>query len=226
MKEKKLLTSLLVGATMFAMTIPVFAQQENATSSNQTIDTQYSTVEHEVQVPVETYDVSITWNNLHWIFVYEGSPSNPTRYQWITENNYAELATEYNTQDSKAEAVLEGNYTTDYSWKNAPEYAWLMVMNNDSGAINASASVGQKANQTDYTSPANLQVAYNDGVGINYSAVPSLNYSTTSTKSNLGYHGMVYFWVKPTVDRYVNNTGNIASVAGEIEFTFSKYTSN
>lgn len=212
MKSKKILPGLLAVTTMFTMTMPsVFAQTYNVDSqadnaSNYEVDTSYESREYEA--PIETYDIDINWDDLHWVFVYEGDITEPTREVWVTKENYNTISE--NEQLTSNE--LNG-YILDNVIDSQNSIIDIDINNNSVFAVNILASIEQKNSET-YTTSAGLKIAVNDSENITY--------ADSATVSNLTTRASASLLVKPTATSFVNTTGTTASVTGEVNLTFTK----
>ena len=213
MKGKKLLSSLLVGATMFAMTVQsVSAEPYNAETTDTTgksINTEYRTAEYIGEV--EYYNVDIDYDDLYWTFVYEGDITNPDKGVWTSTSAY-NLAT--NGKEGN-ELESEKRYILDHQVDNT--VIFLKVTNNSGFKVNAQAEVVDKVETgTTYTTSAGLQIAFSD----DYAELGTFQSEPLiKTLSNEAYQR---YGVRPTATRFVNDSGDTAQVAGEIKLTFSK----
>ena len=209
MKRKKLLSSFLVGVTMFSMTMPnIFAQtytnqEETSGTSSYDMNTRYDAKEY--VRPIETYNVDIVWNDLHWIFVYEGDIANPDKSIWMTKDNY----------DSRRTSNDDNLYNYDIL-NNIQQYsdldtANIYVVNNSDFQVDVVASIEQVDNITNYDNSAELKV----------SKASDISYDNENLVS-LGKNANGLFLVKPTATRYVNDSDTSVNVTGEIKLSFSK----
>lgn len=210
MKVKKILSGLLVTSTMFAVTMPnVYAQtyvngDNTKDNSNYSMDTTYESGTYVEQI--ETYNVELDWDDLHWVFIYDGNITNPTSSVWLTKTNY----------DSRRGGadVNDFNHTilsNIAQYKNL-DTVGIDVTNKSVFAVNIAASIEQKNNVENYTNAAGLQVSKSN----------DLTYGNQATLSSLANNANGSFVVKPTATRFVNNTGTTANVTGEVKLTFTK----
>jgi len=214
MKGKKMLGGFLVGATMFALTTPsVFAIEADYTgqttdTTGQNLDTTYRTAEY--VAPVEYYDIDISYNDLNWVFVYEGDITNPNDSVWVNSETYY-----LNTSGKEGDTLNEARKTLlDYDLD--PAIA-IDVTNNSGFDVDAQAKVVDKTNEeADYKYSAGLQLAVgdiNNDFGTFQSETVNATVSNTSTKK---------FGVKPTATKFVNDVAGTVQVIGEVNLTFSK----
>ena len=204
MKQKRMLSSFLVIAIMFAMNITnVFAQtykNDDATneSSSYSVNTRYEAVGY--QPTIETYDVDLSWDDLHWIFVYEGDIKNPDSSVWLTKENY-------DSANMTAKQIIEGIS----NWVNKDKIE-ISVKNNSGFTINVTANVAQKSTDN-YTNSSVLRIAREND---------SLNYGASASINGLVNGANDKFIVKPTSTRFVNDSGTPTDVTGEVNLVFTK----
>lgn len=158
---------------------------------------------------VETYDVNISWDDLHWVFVYEGDVTNPVRSVWVTKEYYDTVGVE--------KQHLSVNELNGDILDNTPNLAepklGIVVENNSVFAVDLTATVESVSN-TNYTNPAGLQVAIE--------STTTSAYASEASTTNLTTGNTVNVLVKPTATRFVNDTGATANVTGEVALTISK----
>lgn len=220
MKGKKLLGGLLVGATMFAKTVPaVYAQtnyhQPTTDTEGQSIDTQYKTVEY--TAPVEYYDIDISYDDLSWVLVYEGDIAEPDRSTWIRESYYNEHKDNVANLNSWYGDILNGDMLNQID---LDCYVPIAVNNNGDFVVDAQAQIVNKTDSnSDYTTAAGLKLAIDD-----------LMTHERGQWQDGPVSGQVIpnkqepriFYVMPTATRFVNDSGETATVTGEVKLTFSK----
>lgn len=210
MKTDKILSRLLVGFIVLNIIVPnVFAANnytnDDVTSniSNYSVNTKYEAGTY--IEPIEVYNIDLTWEDLHWVFIYSGDITNPSNSVWMTKNFYEScLSSDTNTLN---QTIL--NNIDSYR---SHEVVEMNVVNNSNFAVNILASVEQIDN-LNYTNPAELKIA-KTGEQL-WSSQASINGLAKSNNST--------FLIKPTATRFVNNTGATANVTGEVKLTFTKY---
>lgn len=167
-----------------------------------------TTYDSEIYIaPMETYDVDLSWDDLHWVFVYEGDITNPSKKVWLTKVAYEEIKA--NSQQTVLNE-LNGEILNSISSLETPEVD-VIVENNSTFAVDVAATVENINGEEDYTNAAGLQVAVENGT---YASSASIQALATNTNAKLQ--------VKPTATRFVNNTGATANVSGEVKITFAK----
>ena len=160
--------------------------------------------------PIESYDVDLSWDDLHWVFVYEGDITNPVRKVWLTKENYDTLNenSQQPTLNDKNGEILDNINNLASPGVN------IVIQNNSSFALDVSATIEQIANVANYTNAAGLQIGVDLGENTTYASEASVSALSSNTDTK--------FIVKPTATRFVNNTGNTANVTGEVNLTFTK----
>ena len=202
---KKVILVFLVNTLVLIMTMPnVFAQIDSYSNpTNQTSNYDVSTIYEAVgyQPLVETYSVDLSWDDLHWVFVYEGDITNPNASVWLTKEYYDSI-------HMTAKQIIER--ISDFANMDKRE---ISVSNNSGFAINVTANVEQKSSAV-YTNSAGLKITRQGN---------NSNYDVTANITNLTSNGSDTFIVKPTSRRFVNDSGILANVAGEVKLVFTKY---
>ena len=159
--------------------------------------------------PVETYDVDLSWDDLHWVFVYEGDITNPTKNVWLTKEKYEEVRADMQLEENELNGAILENANNLQN----PTVS-ITVENNSDFAVDVLAAIEQKNNVENYTNPAGLQIAVDVPENVTYG-----NQANISALANSATASML---IKPTVSRFVNNTGATANVLGEVKITFTK----
>jgi len=159
--------------------------------------------------PVETYDIDLSWDDLHWVFVYEGDPSTTNNYVWLTKEKYDE---ESASMPDLSSNDVNGAILADKL--DMPEPTLNIAISNHSVfAVDIAGSVESKNGVTNYTNSAGLQIALEE-------TTPS--YTGTVNVVGLACNGNANLLVKPTATRFVNDSGLTATVEGEVKLIFSK----
>lgn len=159
--------------------------------------------------PVEVYDVNLSWDDMHWVFVYEGDITNPARKVWVTKEAYNTIKDENNLENNE----LNGHILDSVDDLEQPTVS-ISVENKSSFAVDVSASIAQKNNVQNYTNPAGLEIAVDLGNNSEFGSQATANGVLTNASTKL--------LVMPKATRYVNNDGAPATVAGEVVLTFAK----
>ena len=206
MKAKKMLMIFLIQVIVIANKMPevmarTYTNDDFANeASNYSVDTTYEAIGY--KTAVETYNIDLSWDDFHWVYVYEGEIDNPNTSIWIAKEYYDDA------NMSPQEIIADIN-----NWKDKDKRE-ITITNNSGFAVNVSANIENKTNEN-YANSANLQIASFDDANMSFSS--SANVTNLTDSSN------VKFVVKPTSQKYVNNTGTIANVTGELNLIFSKY---
>lgn len=184
-----------------------YSAVNNETSQTTTtdIDTTYESASY--TAPVEMYDIDLSWDDLHWVFVYQGEASNPTNYVWLTKEAYDALyasSSALSSNEINGEILGMSNLPT-------PELT-ISVENHSVFAVDVAGTVNNK-NVANYTNPAGLKMALKTNT-------PS--YDTTANIPALTTNASADLLVKPTAVRFVNNAGVSTNVTGEVTLTFTK----
>ena len=182
----------------------VTSENENV---NVEIDTTYESTAY--TSPVEMYDVDLSWDDLHWVFVYEGDITNPTNNVWLSKEAYDALNA---SMSNLSENEVNGAILNDIDNLAAPDLN-IDVINHSVFAVNIAGSVEQKTN-ANYTSSAGLQIALEVPENITYATTANISALATNANANL--------LVKPTAARFVNDAGVSVNVSGEVKLTFTK----
>jgi hypothetical protein len=174
--------------------------------SNYGIDTSYDSANYEA--PYESYDIDLSWDDLHWVFVFEGEITNPTREVWVTKEYYDEIGnTEQLSSNELNGEILDSINDLENSTVR------IIVENNSAFEVDVYGSIEQKSNEN-YTNAAGLKIAVDEAENITFeNQAEALNLSKGNNMNLL---------VKPTATRYVNDSGVTTTVTGEIKLTFSK----
>ena len=169
-------------------------------TSNYGVDTIYEAAGYK-QPALEVYNIDLSWDDLHWVFVYEGDITNPNSSIWIAKEYY----------DSAN--LLPKDIIADIdNWKDKDKRE-ITVINNSGFSVNVEATVEHRSN-LNYVNSAHLKVArFSDNL------IFEENASITNLSNNMNGK----FVVKPTSTSFVNNTGTTTSVTGEVYLTFTKY---
>lgn len=168
------------------------------------IDTEYASAQY---ASVDTYDVNITWDDLHWVFVYEGNIASPDRKVWVTKEYYD------TTSDQKS--YLNANGINGYILENAANLTapvlGIVVENNSDFAVDVQAAIENITGNDKYTNAAGLQLS-----------TDSSTFATTASILDIANGADANILVKPTAESFVNTTGDTASVTGEVTISISK----
>ena len=169
------------------------------------VDTEYESVVYVAEV--ETYDVNITWDDLHWVFVYEGDVTSPVRKAWVTKDYYDTLSDEksYLTANEINGDILDSGANL------AAPVLGMVVENNSTFSIDVEASIEDIVGNDNYTNAAGLKLSTDSTT---FDTTASISALATSTNANI--------FIKPTVESFVNTTGATASVTGEVTISISK----
>ena len=181
---------------------------ETDDTTNVDINTTYESAPY--TAPVEMYDINLSWDDLHWVFVYEGEASNPSRYVWLSKEAYETL---YASMPTLSTNEINGEILNDMDNLDDPDLN-IAVENRSVFAINVVGSVETKNNVDNYTNPAGLKIALETTEPMTYANSASISALSTNTNANL--------LVKPTAVRFVNNDGVSTNVTGEVKLTFTK----
>ena len=169
------------------------------------IDTTYESKVY--TAPVETYDVDLSWDDLHWVFVYEGDASNPSRHVWLTKEAYDTLSNDMaGLSSNEVNGAILNSSNLEKPKLN------IAVANHSAFALNVAGSVKEITGDSKYTNPAGLKFALE-------AETPS--YAET-VNTNLATNGNANLFVKPTATTFVNATGVSTTVTGEVVLTFAK----
>ena len=169
------------------------------------VDTEYESVAYVNSV--ETYDVNITWDDLHWVFVYEGEITSPVRKAWVTKDYYDTTSTEksYLTANEINGDILDNSANLP-----APVLG-MVVENNSTFAVDVAAAIEDINGNENYTNAAGLKLSTDSTI-----------FDTTASVSALANSASANIYVKPTTEAFVNTTGATASVTGEVTISISK----
>ena len=190
---------------------PVSGNTDEAKVIDEIIQTTYESTSY--TAPIETYDINLSWDDLHWVFVYEGNANEPVRSVWLSKEAYEEYSANRPTLSSNE---VNGSILDDVDNNNltvTPELN-IAVSNHSVFTVVAACSVEEKTGVTNYTNPAGLKIAV-EGDEPTYAGTANTDLATNANVNLL---------VKPTASRFVNNDGVSAVVTGEVRFTFTKKT--
>lgn len=207
---KKLLPYLLLSTILFSLLIASVSAKtytnddETNKTSSYSMDTIYEAGTY-VEL-IETYNVEIDWDDLHWVFIYDGNITNPTKSVWLTKASYDSYRG--NTDVNEFNHTVLNNIS---QYKNL-ETVTIDVKNNGSFSVNILATIEDTNNNENYTNAAGLQV----------SKANVISYDKEANLTSLETNAEGSFLVKPTAERFVNDSGKKANVTGEVKLTFTK----
>ncbi len=171
------------------------------------INTKYESTVY--TAPIETYDVDLSWDDLHWVFVYEGTAANPTKQVWLSIDAYETFRANNSTLSSNE---VNGKILSQVNNLAAPDLN-IAITNHSVFAVNVVGTVEAQNDVINYTNSAGLKIAL-DEVNPTYNATVNVNGLATNANANL--------LVRPTATRFVNDNGVSTTVAGEVNISFTK----
>ena len=174
-------------------------------NGNYGVDTEYESAAYVTSV--ETYEVNITWDDLHWVFVYEGEIASPVRKAWVTKEYYDTTSTEKSYLSANE---INGDILDNVASLPAPVLG-MVIENNSTFAVDVEAAIENVSNNDNYTNAAGLKLS-----------ADSTNFDTTASLPALANSASANIYVKPTTEAFVNTTGATASVTGEVTISISK----
>lgn len=207
MTQKKIMLGLLL--TYAGISLNVYAantytnDDETNSPSNYSVNTTYEAGTY--IPPIETYNVDLEWDDLHWIFIYSGDITNPTTKVWMTKAEYDALR---NGSDPNEFNLTILNNINQY--KNHDEVQ-IMITNHSGFTVNVLASIEQKSS-TNYTNSAMLKI----------NNINNSTWDSSSHINGLAHNSNSHFKIKPQAPRFVNDSGTTVNVTGEIKLTFTK----
>ena len=210
MKQNNLLFSFFIAVAMFSITIPnIFSKTFNNENEKKEVASYDMKTRYDAQVYVrqmETYDVDLLWSDLHWIFVYEGDITNPTKSIWMTKTNYD------NHRGSYSDNIYNNEIIKNIKQYSNLDIASVYVTNKSKFNVGVVASIKQIDNITNHNNLAELKIS-KDG-GVSYDNKIKLVSLLKNTKE--------LFLIKPMTTKYVNNSNNTVNVIGKLKLLFTK----